>query len=94
MKKTVFTEQAEINLNRLISDIESRFDRKVAHQVLLKVKDVIRNLSIYPELGKRYRDEIRFVVVSSKTILLYSVKNDSVIILDFFDSRQNWMELL
>lgn len=90
----VFSEDAQKNFDAVILNIKHRFGAKVAERVMNDIFEVIHHAKIYPQLGKTYRDDIRFLIVRKRTIMFYKSNGKSMIIINFFDTRQNWMLLL
>lgn len=94
MVGVTFTDEANKNLINLLKGIKKRFDLKVATRVKDDIKKTINHARIYPQLGKIYRDDIRFLIIRGKTIMFYRSDGKSILIITFFDARQNWMKLL
>lgn len=54
-----------------------------------KTKDFFKIIKEYPELGSLEVNDIRGFQLTKQTRVFYRVKGDKVIILTFFDVRQN-----
>jgi hypothetical protein len=56
----------------------------------LKVKSEEDRISSFPFLGKATSsNELRFIIIESNYLLYYSIQNKVIIIIGFFDTRQD-----
>ena len=90
MTELIFTEEAEKNLKNILDSISNRFGVLVRNRVLEEFEGIISHALIYPELGKIYRDDIRYIILRKKSIMFYIHDGKKMLIIAFFDTRQNW----
>ena len=92
--KLIFTEEAEKNLILILNQIENRFGKNVRDRVLKDIEKIIMNAKFHPELGKRYRDDIRYIILRKRSLMFYKNDGKTMLVIAFFDTRENWFELL
>lgn len=82
---------ANYELDEILMYLEEQHSAELAADVLLKVYKVYETLSLFPFIGtKEVRSKsIRGFVMSKYLKLFYRVVDQDVIILNFFDTRQN-----
>jgi plasmid stabilization system protein ParE len=83
------TARAEKNFDSIVEYINQKWGNKTAQQFIQKTDDIFNILKSYPLLGQVEKGNIRGLQLSSQTRLLYRITNDKVIILAFFDVRQD-----
>ena len=86
-----FTPQANEELDQILIYLETNYNRTLAADLLLKVYDFLDVLSRFPFIGKKEVPEknIRGIVIGKYIKLFYRVEDTDVILLNFFDTRQN-----
>lgn len=88
--KIVWSDEALINLNEIISYIEFRWTDKEITAFLISLKSLIHTIQHKPTafpLSKNF--QIRRAVLSKQTTLYYSVTKDFITIISLFDNRKN-----
>ena len=94
LNEVIFTESAEVNLATLYNGIKFRFESGAANKFKKEVEDLLFRISMYSDLGKVYRDDIRYLILRKKTIIFYKKSDKKIVVIAIFDTRQNWMELI
>lgn len=88
--QVVWTEQAEHTLTRLLEYLEVTWGEAVARafaeRALAYVELVGRSPRLFPQCGI---DDVRRCLIHPNTSLYYVVKTDKVVLLSFFDNRQD-----
>ena len=66
-------------------------ERKSYYSFVRKVFDFIEVLAEYPEIGslEHTQKNIRGFILIKQICVFYKIKNDTIVILSFFDTRQN-----
>ena len=85
-----WTKRAAKSFDKIVEYITNEWSEKVANKFILKVKEFISSLQKQPKTGKIALEEkgIRGFVLSRHTTV-YRIKNNQIILLNFFDNRQN-----
>lgn len=63
--------------------------RKDTKQFVQKTDGIFKLLKNYPLMGQVEKDDIRGFQLSPQTRILYRIRDEKIIILAFFDVRQN-----
>jgi len=83
------TPRAEKNFDQIVDYLTTKWGETTAKQFIKKTDSVIKLLKDYPSMGPVESGEIRGFQLSKQTRILYRVKKKQLIILAFFDVRQN-----
>lgn len=83
------TPRAENQFDQIVDYLTTRWGKTTAKQFVKKTDSVIQLLKSFPAMGPIESGEIRGFQLSKQTRILYRVKEDQLIILAFFDVRQN-----
>lgn len=83
------TPRAERNFDSIIDYIKLKWGETTAKQFVYKTDEILKLLMNYPTMGQVEKGDIRGFQLSPQTRILYRIKNDRIIILSFFDVRQN-----
>lgn len=92
MALTIYwSKRADNKFDKIISYIEKEWGEVVARAFVKKVYDFLDILVEFPEIGSmEHADrEIRGFVIVKQLTLFYKIKEDKIILLNFFDNRQN-----
>ena len=91
VKKIKWTKSASKSFDKTVSYLQQEWSEKTAEKFVQKVNTFLINLIHYPEIGKVEMEEkgIRGFVLSRHTTVLYRIKNNQIILLQFFDNRQH-----
>lgn len=89
--KIKFTTRANEELDKILEFLEENYSFDTAAELLLKVYDVMDMLSNFPFIGSKEIPEknIRAIIITKHLKLFYRVEDIEVILLNFFDTRQN-----
>lgn len=83
------TPRAEKNFDQIVDYLTTKWGETTAKQFIKKTDSVIKLLKDYPSMGPVESGVIRGFQLSKQTRILYRVKKKQLIILAFFDVRQN-----
>lgn len=85
------TRRAEKNFRSIKEYITNKWGDKVAEAFEQKTIDFLDLLGDFPEIGvvEVIEKQIRGFQLTKQTIVFYRIKGDRIIILNFFDVRQN-----
>ena len=83
------TPRAENNFDSIVDHIKHKWGERTATQFVLKTDETFKLLGNYPTMGQIEIGDIRGFQLSRHTRLLYTVRDDKVIVLAFFDVRQD-----
>lgn len=88
-KKIVWTKRANSSFNQVINFIEEEWGETVTRNFVKKAFNIIELLSTQPSLGSIERRDlnIRGFLITKHNRLFYRETKDSLIILNFFDTR-------
>ncbi len=86
-----WTKRAEISFQRIVEYIEEEWSEKTAAKFVKKVNMFLKALELQPDIGKIEVEDkgIRGFVFSRQTTIFYRIKNNRIILLNFFDNRKN-----
>lgn len=87
--KVHLTRRAELNFNSIKDYITREWGQKTASEFLQKTDRFFQLLKEYPEMGPIEKEDIRGFQLSSQTRILYRIKGNKIIVLSFFDVRQD-----
>lgn len=75
----------------IISYLVDEFGDVVASNFIKKVNEVLSDILLFPEIGSVENDElnIRGLVLTRHITLFYQVRKRKIILLNFYDNRQN-----
>lgn len=83
------TSRAEKHFDLIVEYLKTTWGEKAAKEFIQRTDDVFNILKNYPLLGQTEKDNIRGLQLSSQTRLLYRVLENKIVVLAFFDVRQN-----
>lgn len=92
MALTIYwSKRADNKFDKIISYIDEEWGEVVARAFVKKVYDFLDILVEFPEIGsvEHAEREIRGFVIVKQLTLFYKIKEDKIILLSFFDNRQN-----
>lgn len=92
MALTIYwSKRADNKFDKIISYIDEEWGAVVARAFVKKVYDFLDILVEFPEIGsvEHAEREIRGFVIVKQLTLFYKIKEDKIILLNFFDNRQN-----
>lgn len=83
------TPRAGKNFNSIIAYITQKWGENAANQFIRKADETFRLLKNYPLMGQVEKDDILGFQLTPQTRILYRIRDGKIIILAFFDVRQN-----
>lgn len=83
------TPRAEKNFDSIVDYIKDKWGEKTAKQFVLKADEIFKLLQNYPTMGQVENGDIRGFQLTRQTRLLYTVRDEKIIVLAFFDVRQD-----
>ncbi|HOY95302.1 MAG TPA: type II toxin-antitoxin system RelE/ParE family toxin [Catalimonadaceae bacterium] len=89
--KIFVSKKAEKDLHSILDYLRNNWNEKVAQAFIKKTADVFTLLEAFPEMGQVDFPEkqIRGFQMVKQVRLIYRIKESRIIILSFFDVRQN-----
>lgn len=86
-----WSKRADLSFDRIIDYLEGEWGEKVTKAFVRKVYDFLDILSEFPEIGSLQLQEkgIRGFPISKQITVFYKINKQIIIILDFFDTRQD-----
>lgn len=88
MQKFV-TPKAERDLDAIMHYLQIKWGRSVANKFLKKTKNTFKVLQHYPQLGELEHGDIRGIQLTTQVRILYRLRPHKIVIIAFFDNRQN-----
>ena len=83
------TLRAERNFDSIVDFINQKWGDKTAKEFIYKVDEIFKLLKNYPLIGQVEKNDIRGFQLSPQTRILYRIRDNKIIILSFFDVRQD-----
>jgi plasmid stabilization system protein ParE len=83
------TQRAKKNFDSIVDYITIKWGDSTAKQFVRKTDEIFKLLQNYPTMGQIETSDIRGFQLSRQTRLLYRIRNERIIILAFFDVRQD-----
>ncbi|MBX2962336.1 MAG: type II toxin-antitoxin system RelE/ParE family toxin [Cyclobacteriaceae bacterium] len=83
------TPRAERNFESIVDYIKQKWGAKTAKAFIQKVDEIFNLLKDYPLMGQAENNDIRGFQLSRLTRILYRIRDNKIIILSFFDVRQD-----
>jgi len=91
MNNIIISNESSEKIDDIHSNIMERFGQKVADKFLKETFKLIKHASYYPELGKIYRDNIRFLIVNRKTLVFYRHDKKTMYVIAVYLAKENWL---
>ncbi|MCZ8215981.1 MAG: type II toxin-antitoxin system RelE/ParE family toxin [Cyclobacteriaceae bacterium] len=83
------TRRAEQNFDSIVDYISQKWGNKTAQAFVQKTEEIFKLLKSYPYMGQVEKGDIRGFQLSPQTRILYYVRDNKIVILSFFDVRQD-----
>ena len=86
-----WTKRASSSFHKTVEYLENEWSVRSVQKFIKKVNKFLDTLKKQPEIGKFEQEEkgIRGFVLSRHNTVFYRLKNDTIILLKFFDNRQD-----
>jgi plasmid stabilization system protein ParE len=87
----LWSKQADKKFDKILEYLSEEWGERITRNFVKKVYSFLEILSEYPEIGTIENEEkgIRGFTIVKEIDLFYKVTGDKIILLDFFDNRQN-----
>lgn len=83
------TPRAERSFDSIVYYIKQKWGEKTAKEFIQKVDEIFILLKDFPLMGQVENNDIRGFQLSPHTRILYRIRDNKIIILSFFDVRQD-----
>jgi len=83
------TPRAERNFDSIVDHIKQKWGEKTAKEFIQKVDEIFMLLKDFPLMGQVENNDIRGFQLTRHTRILYRIRDNKIIILSFFDVRQD-----
>ena len=83
------TPRAEKNFDSIVDYIKDKWGERTAKQFVLKADEIFNLLQKYPTMGQIENGDIRGFQLTPQTRLLYTIRDEKIIVLASFDVRQD-----
>ncbi|MGF1585499.1 MAG: type II toxin-antitoxin system RelE/ParE family toxin [Bacteroidales bacterium] len=89
--KIKWSKRADNSFDRIIVYLHAEWGEQVVQAFVRKTYDFLEILAEFPEIGSMQfqKKAIRGFVLIKQVIVFYKVQGNSIILIDFFDTRQN-----
>ena len=87
--KIFLTSRAGRNYDSIKFYIRAEWGDNTESEFVQKVGALFNLLKMYPAMGQVEKDDIRGFQISSQIRILYRTRGEKIIIISFFDVRQN-----
>jgi len=86
-----WSKRADKSFDRIIDFLQAEWGDQVVKAFVKKIYDFLEILAEFPEIGSIQVQErgIRGFTVIKQVIVFYKIQGKSIILIDFFDTRQN-----
>lgn len=90
-KIIVWSKRADIKFDAIIEYLRQEWGESVVFAFVKKTFDFLDILAEFPEIGtvENKQRDIRGFVLTSQIIIFYKIKEDTIIVLNFFDTRHH-----
>jgi plasmid stabilization system protein ParE len=87
----VWSKRADKKFDLILEYLSNEWGNKVTKAFVKKVYDFLDILSEFPEIGTLENKDkaIRGFVIIKQVSVFYAIRNNQIIILNFFDNRQS-----
>lgn len=83
------TPRAERNFDSIVDYIKQKWGEKTAKEFTQKVDEIFKLLKDFPLMGQVESNDIRGFQLTWQTRILYRIRDNKIVILSFFDVRQD-----
>ena len=89
--KIRWTKRAKSNFNKILQYLELEYGENITSSFAIRAYGIIENLSEFPKMGsiEVKTKKIRGFLITKHNRMFYRFTKDELIILNFFDTRQN-----
>jgi len=83
------TPKAELDFNSIIEYLEQKWGEKIVKEFIYKVDEILKLVKSFPSIGEVETNDIRGLKLTRQTRILYRIREEKIIVLSFFDTRQD-----
>lgn len=85
-----WSKQADVRFDNILDYLKEKWGEKTVSSFVKKVYDTIGIIAIFPEIGavEQINSNIRGLVVIKQISIFYQIRDNKIIILNFYDNRQ------
>ena len=89
--KIKWSKRADNSFDRIIEYLNAEWGQQVTQAFVIKTYDFLEILAEFPKIGSMQVQQkaIRGFVLIKQVIVFYKVQGSSIILIDFFDTRQD-----
>jgi len=89
--KILWTKRANSSFSKMVNYLEKEFGEMVVKKFIKRVNHILYILSEFPEIGtiESFEKQIRGFNIIPQVNVFYRIKENQIILLHFFDNRQN-----
>jgi plasmid stabilization system protein ParE len=89
-KEIVWSDQAQFDFENIIEFLRKEWSEKEIRNFILETSRVINFISEHPYIFRNTKHyNAREVLVTSHNLLVYKIDGDKIILITFWDTRQN-----
>lgn len=90
IKQVLWTTEAEDSFDEIFEYLSRKWSQSVAQDFALRVNELIGIISKKPRIFKRSKSKLVYQALVTKQVsLFYVVKDEQLILLSFWDNRQD-----
>jgi len=91
VKTIIWNRRASNSFNSIIKYLQEEWGDRVTRNFVVRIYEIIDLLAVNPEMGsiEHFEKQIRGFVITKHNTLFYRIENERLILLNFFDNRQN-----
>lgn len=89
--KIKWTKRAQKSFDKIIEFLQEEWSINSAIKFIQKVSKFIDNVKTQPKIGRPeiVKNDLRSFVISRQITVFYRIKDNTIILLKFFDTRQH-----
>lgn len=89
--KIVWSKKADKKFDKILDYLQLKWGEKVTSNFVKKVYNFLDILSEFPEIGtiENREKKIRGFTIVKQINIFYQVRENKIVLLDFYDNRQN-----
>jgi len=91
VKTIIWNRRASNSFNSIIKYLQEEWGDRVTRNFVVRIYEIIDLLAVNPEMGsiEHFEKQIRGFVITKHNTLFYRIENERLILLNFFNNRQN-----
>jgi plasmid stabilization system protein ParE len=91
VKTIIWNRRASNSFNSIIQYLQNEWGDRVTRNFVVRTYEIIDLLAANPEMGvvEHFEKQIRGFVITKHNTLFYRIEDNKLILLNFFDNRQD-----